>query len=88
MFVNKSFFLRSFRTERNHQTDDAIAKVSDALKMLELMPQCRWIGAGRMICDINCCMYHCKACHRNAEMVPVLQNCLKEMIKIRDMNER
>ena len=78
MFVNKRM---SSSRNRDHKNDEVILKVSEALKTLELQPQCRLLW---QVCDIDCCLYQCMQCLRNAFMVPILQNCLKQLIEIQE----
>lgn len=79
MFVNKRL---RFSRNQDHKNDEVILKVSGALKTLELQPQCRLFGTN--LCDVNCCLYQCMQCLRNAYMVPILQNCLKQLIEIQE----
>ena len=85
MFVNRR--VRPFKDsgEYDHQTDQVKAMITDALKLLELQPQCRWRG----MCGLQCCLYHCSKCHKNALIVPLIQKCLQEiaLIESKDAEE-
>ena len=79
MFVNKRL---RFSRLQDHKNDEVILKISGALKTLELQPQCRLLGTN--LCDMDCCLYQCMQCHRNAYMISILQNCLKQLIEIQE----
>ena len=79
MFVNKRI---SSSRNQDHKSDEVILKVSEALKTLELQPQCRLLGVHS--CDIDCCLYQCLQCLRNAYMIPILQTCLKQLVEIQE----
>ena len=86
MFYNRLHTLRNSLSVRDHKTEIIIRRVSEILHFLELNPQCRLLD--HESCSMDCCDYHCDDCVRNALMVPIIQDCLTEIRKIGDMNEK